>query len=157
MFGLSSDGYHDLEEEAELVQRLRDTGYLHTATRGIPEQEKVRRKKDSHKKWRRNNTSRLQEERRARTCHIRTAPKIAKRAAQIAVHYREKLSYAYRIHYSCIYQKLYSNSILNGGRDPMALLDIDSPPTESTFPLMVCLFLPNCDWPKVVPAADLSS
>jgi hypothetical protein len=156
ILGIRGDGFHDLEEEADLVQKLRDTAYLVTATRGISEEEREKRKKASHKRWHRNNAARLQEKKRAETRENRVARKMAKRAAQIAVHYREKLSNSYLVNRSTIYQKLYSGHLtLDGGIHPLELLDSDNPPTESSFPLMVCVFLPNCDWPKVVPAADI--
>ena len=153
IIGTGGDAFHDIE--SPLLQELRDRGFFRTATRFITEQERSERKKLSHSRWRRDNANKLQESRKKRSTDIRIAPKIAKRAAQIAIKHREKLANSYLLHRSHIFQRLYRNTALSGGDDPLSLLDVDNTPTDATFPLMICLFLPNCEWPKVVQGADL--
>ena len=57
------------------------------------------------------------------------------------IKYREKLNNSYILYRSYIFQRLYKNITLSRGDDPLSLLDVNNTPTDSTFPLMICLFL----------------
>lgn len=148
ILGSGGDSFHQAHDP--LVAELKNSGWLSIKRRNITEAERSIRKRGSSSKWRHKNGAQVLALREKRKIESRRAPKIAKRAAALALQYRRKSQQNYRDSRSYIYQRLYKDTTLFGGDNPLTLLDDNDHPTESTFPLMVCLFIPPCDWPAVV-------
>lgn len=133
-----------------LWKELKEDGRMTIDQRpgNLTDAERKQRRKVSAQRFRNEHADELAAKRKIRTKELQQAAKMAKRAAKIAIHAKRELTKGYRRDRYLVLRKLYDNSSLIGGTDPLSVLD--GAASDQTFPLMVCLFLPPNSWPKIV-------
>jgi uncharacterized membrane protein YgcG len=151
------DELHPINDD--LWDTLKKEGYFKKDTRpgNLTVDEKKARARKVSENWRRENRDKVHGKRVQRQRELAKAATLAKRIAKIAVKYRAQSRYNYADNRYTILHKLFGKTQLAGGNDPLSILNVDNPVTDETFPMMVCIYLPADDWPKIISKSNIQN
>jgi hypothetical protein len=116
---------------------------------GLTDEEKVQRRKQTAAKFRANNLNKIKETRHKRAKAHQMAPKLAKKAAKLALEYRQELRTLKNRSQFEFYRELYlGTNIAHAECKPINLI----PPNVDlhTFPYFVAIYIPPRNWPKII-------
>ena len=145
--GKNGDEHHSMDDS--LWAKLRQDGELqfHTRPGNLSETDRAERNRAAGTRYRENHRDEMNERRRLRAKELQQSADLVNRVARIAVfalddHDNQGTS---------VVRHLYNEDDVP---DPKSLLDLKSPPTASTFPTIVAIFLPPRRWPEIVRATE---